>query len=81
MTFVLLMFFFDKNDFFSQMKRKTELEDLNGKIDYYKQQNKLTGLELQNLQNNPTTLEKYAREKYFMRRDNEEIFVTDTVKK
>ena len=79
-AFIFLIFFFDKNDIFSQIKRKDELEDLNSKIDYYKEQNKLTGVELQNLQNNPTTLEKYAREKYFMRRDNEEIFITDTAK-
>ncbi len=76
--FAALILFFDKNDIFSQIKRKQELDALSAKIDYYKQQNKLTNIELNNLQNNPVTLEKYAREKYFMKRDNEEIFITDT---
>lgn len=77
--FIALIFFFDKNDIFSQMKRKQELNALNAKIDYYKKQNKLTNIELTNLQNNPVTLEKYAREKYFMKRENEEIFIADTL--
>jgi cell division protein DivIC len=77
-AFAALILFFDKNDIFSQIKRKQELDGLNAKIDYYKQQNKLTNTELNNLQNNPVTLEKYAREKYFMKRDNEEIFIIDT---
>jgi cell division protein FtsB len=76
--FAALILFFDKNDIFSQIKRKQELDALNAKIYYYKQQNKQTNTELENLQNNPATLEKYAREKYFMKRDNEEIFITDT---
>jgi cell division protein DivIC len=78
--FTALILFFDRNDIFSQIKRKQELNELNAKIEYYKQQNKLTNAELENLQNNPATLEKYAREKYFMKRDNEEIFITDSTK-
>lgn len=78
-AFTALILFFDKNDIFSQLKRKQELEGLNAKIEYYKQQNKLTNTELENLQNNPVTLEKYAREKFFMKRDNEEVFITDTI--
>ena len=27
------------------------------------------------LQTNPATLEKYAREKYYMKRDNEDLFI------
>lgn len=74
-AFVTWILFFDKNDFYTQRQRKTELEELNTKIDYYKQQIGLTQQQLDALENDPGTLEKYAREKYFMKRDNEDVFV------
>lgn len=74
-AFVVWMLFFDKNDFFIQMQRYQELKELNEKIDYYKSQITYTQAEIKALENDPGTLEKYAREKYFMKRSNEEIFV------
>ena len=71
------IFFFDKNDVPSQISRRKELKELNTKVSYYKEQIKLTEDELKNLQNDPATLEKYAREKYFMKKDNEEVFIIE----
>ena len=76
-AFGVWLFFFDKNDIPSQISRKKELNALTTKIEYYKEQLRLTGEELKNLQSDPTTLEKYAREKYFMKRDNEEVFIIE----
>lgn len=77
-AFVVWIVFFDESNFFIQRQRKSELNALNEKIDYYKTQVAETKQELQNLQNDPAMLEKYAREKYYMKRDNEEVFVFDT---
>ena len=77
-AFVVWIVFFDESNFFIQRQRKNELNALNEKIDYYKTQVAETKQELQNLQNDPAMLEKYAREKYYMKRDNEEVFVFDT---
>ena len=74
-AFGVWMLFFDKNDYFTQRQRAQELQELNDKITYYQQQIDATRHELQALQNDPFTLEKYAREKYYMKRANEEIFV------
>ena len=71
------IFFFDKNDVPSQISRRKELTALNAKVSYYKEQIKLAEEELENLQNNSATLEKYAREKYFMKKDNEEVFIIE----
>ena len=60
---------------FEQMHRYQELKELNEKIDYYKNQIAFTQAEIKALENDPATIEKYAREKYFMKRPNEEIFV------
>jgi cell division protein FtsB len=41
---------------------------------YYQQQIATTKQELEQLKTNPALLEKYARERYLMKRDNEELF-------
>lgn len=77
-AFSTWVLFFDKNDFFTQRQRHAELEMLNQKISYYKQQISAAQKELQALENDPSTLEKYAREKYFMKRDNEDVYIIET---
>lgn len=74
-AFGVWMAFFDKNDFFVQRERAAELDELNEKIEYYQEQIQLTKKELQALDNDPAMLEKYAREKYYMKRPNEDVFV------
>ena len=43
--------------------------------DYYKLEIESTRLELEQLKSDPAVLEKYAREKYRMKRDNEDVFI------
>lgn len=74
-AFAVWMTFFDARDIFSQLTRRKEQKQLHTKIDYYRRQIEATETELKNLQNDPAALEKYAREKYLMKRDNEEIFI------
>ncbi len=74
-AFAVWMTFFDARDIPTRMARSKELKQLNTKIDYYQQQIEATQDELKNLKSDPATLEKYAREKYLMKRDNEEIFL------
>ena len=42
---------------------------------YYEKQIEQTKKNLNDLQNNSATLEKYAREKFLLKRDNEDLFV------
>ncbi|CAN5764210.1 septum formation initiator family protein [soil metagenome] len=77
-AFAIWITFFDESNLFVQRQRTKELNDLNKKIEYYKGQVDQTKQELNDLQNDPVILEKYAREKYFMKKDNEDIFVIDS---
>ena len=74
-AFCVVILFLDKNDFFTQMERRKELRELQQSKRYYTTQIALESKELQELKTNPATVEKYAREKYLMKRDNEEIFL------
>ncbi|MEO6611524.1 MAG: septum formation initiator family protein [Chitinophagaceae bacterium] len=74
-AFCVVILFLDKNDFFTQLARRNELKDLQQSRRYYSTQIAAERKELEALKTNPATLEKYAREKYLMKRDNEELFI------
>lgn len=74
-AFIVLMLFIDHNDIFMQLDRRRQLNDLLASKVYYEKQIEQTKKNLSELQNNPAALEKFAREKYLLKRDNEDIFV------
>lgn len=74
-VFVVWMCFFDENNLAVQWKRKTEIAALTEKISFYDKGIKESKRELNELTNNPETQEKFAREHYYMKRDNEDVFV------
>jgi cell division protein DivIC len=74
-VFCVVILFLDKNDFFTQYERRKELRELQQSKRYYTTQIAAERKELEALKTNPATVEKYAREKYLMKRDNEEVFL------
>jgi cell division protein FtsB len=77
-AFVIWMSFFDRNDVSSQLKRINELNKLQQSEKNMNRQISDTKNELELLKTNPYTLEKYAREKYIMKKDNEDLYIIDT---
>jgi cell division protein FtsB len=70
------MLFFDEQDLITtHFKQRNELHKLEESRSYYQQQILQTTNELEKLKTNPAVLEKYAREKYRMKRDNEDLFI------
>lgn len=69
------MLFFDPRDVYTQLEYTRELNDLKESKSYYQQEITKESAELERLKTNPATLEKYAREKYLMKRDNEDLFL------
>jgi len=74
-AFAVWMLFFDRNDITLQLKRVHELNKLQKSEKVMETQIADTKNELNLLKTNPETLEKYAREKYLMKKDNEDLFV------
>jgi cell division protein DivIC len=74
-AFIVLMLFIDHNDIFVQMDRQRQLKSLIASKQFYQQQIDQTKKNLADLENNSAALEKYAREKFFLKRDNEDLFV------
>jgi cell division protein FtsB len=80
-AFVVWMVFFDKNDLLSQYQYHQEVSKLKEERDFYKTQNVKVAKDLDELTSDPQKLEKFAREKYLMRKDNEDVFVVVKEKK
>jgi cell division protein DivIC len=78
MAFLIWIFFFDPKDIPSSINRI----ETYGKL----QKNELhltkliaeTNKDLDLLKTNPQTIEKYARENYMMKKDNEDLFIINT---
>lgn len=74
-AFCGIIFFFDKNDIFTQAGRRKELKELQQSKRYYTTQIAAERKESEALKTNPAAVEKLAREKYLMKRDNEDLFL------
>jgi cell division protein FtsB len=74
-AFVVWMIFFDKNDLFSQYQYHQQLSKLKQERDFYIKQTNSVSKDLNELTSDPAKLEKFAREKYLMKKDNEDVFV------
>ncbi|HEU5364082.1 MAG TPA: septum formation initiator family protein [Hanamia sp.] len=69
------MVFFDRNDIPLQIHRIRELNKLEQSEKNMSLRISSTQKELDLLKTNPETLEKYAREKYLMKKDNEDLYI------
>jgi cell division protein DivIC len=78
LAFAAWVLFFDRNDFFAQRERRQELKALQESKKYYVNEIEKERKFADNLKNDPATIEKFAREKYGMKRDNEDLFLIRT---
>lgn len=72
---IVWLLYFDKNDVFTQFELITKCNKLNTEKEYYITEIEKNKKEIVELQNNKKSLETFAREKYHMKKDNEDIFV------
>lgn len=75
-VFIIWMLFFDANSWLIQRELNKEIEALDVKKKFYNSEIKSDKLELDALQS-PEGLEAYAREKYKMKRKNEDIYIIE----
>lgn len=80
-AFVVWMLFFDSRDMISQRERSQELQQLQQSRAYYMAEIAKERKALKELKTNPVAIEKYAREKYLMKRDNEDLFIIQVPEK
>lgn len=74
-AFVAWMLFFDRNDLISQYDYRTQVAKLEAEKEFYIKETEKARKDLDELSTNKEKLEKFAREKYLMKKENEDVFV------
>ena len=74
-TFLLIIGFLDENSLIQRISHRTEIHQLNSEISRYRKQFEEDSQLLKEVTSNPEALEKVAREKYFMKKENEDIYI------
>ena len=72
---VAWLLFFDKNDVFTQWDLIQKCQKLQKERDYYISAIAENKYNLNELSTNKKSLETFAREKYLMKKDNEDVYV------
>lgn len=82
LIFIVWMLFFDENSFLIHRDLNKEINKIEGATDYYEREISKDKKEMDDLKD-PDSLEKFAREKYHMKKKNEDIYIIefDTLKK
>lgn len=75
LAFIVWMLFFDRNDIISQYDYRKQVSKLEHEKDFYIKEIAKVQKDLDELTTNKEKLEKFAREHYLMKRDNEDVFV------
>ncbi len=82
--FCTWMIFLDNYSYFDHRILDQQIEDLEDNAAYYKEEIKKDKENIKQLKN-PEQIEKYAREKYYMKKDSEDIYIIefegDTIEK
>lgn len=73
--FVVWMIFFDKQNYFYRSKLDREMETLVKDTLFYDKEIKEASKSLDEINGDKTALEKLGREKYLMKKDDEDVFV------
>jgi cell division protein DivIC len=74
--FVVWMLFLDNYSYFDHRVLNNQIEELEDNKSYYQDEIKKDEAQIKQLKN-PDHVEKYAREKYYMKKDSEDIYIIE----
>jgi len=75
MAIIVWLLFFDKNDVFTQYELIQKCRKLEKEKQYYLAEIENNKVNLNELRTNKKSLETFSREKYLMKKENEDVFV------
>jgi ABC-type transport system involved in multi-copper enzyme maturation permease subunit len=75
LVFVIWMLFFDRNSVINQIGLVSDIHEAEDQKEFYIEQFYSDSIALGILKNDTSMLEKFGREKYLMKKPNEDIFL------
>jgi cell division protein DivIC len=76
-SFLIWMIFLDSNDLISRFKLGSKLRTLDNEKEYYQEKIADVDKDREELMTDKDLLEKFAREKYLMKKETEDIFIIE----
>jgi len=74
-AFVIWLLFFDSNNILNRLRYRDKLKELKQEKHFYLNEMKNDSILTQKLLNDSLELEKFAREKYMMKKDKEDVYI------
>ena len=74
---VIMLFFFSDTNIMKRINSDKEIKTLKNQIEFYRKKTEADKTKLNELQSDKDNLEKFARENYLMKKENEEVFVIE----
>jgi cell division protein DivIC len=75
LIFTVLVTFFDEHSFIHRWQSHRRIVQMEKELKFYQDEIKTTRQKKIELQSSDENLEKFAREHYFMKKENEDIFI------
>lgn len=75
LVFLVYLIFFDDNNLIRRWKQSKDIDGLKKELKYYQDEIELHKKMVDQLKNDTAYLEKFAREKYYLKKNDEEIFI------
>lgn len=72
---IIICFFISDSNLFARWGYDREISDLQKQIKYYRDKTETDKRKLEELQSDKNNIEKFARENYLMKKENEEVFI------
>ncbi len=77
LIFFIWILFFDQNNLLNRLTRQRQINQLESDIQYFRERIRQDSTRMNELKTDNENLEKFAREQYLMKRENEDIFVIE----
>jgi len=78
--FLVWMFFFDQNSFFTHRELDKEINELNRNKKYYQEKLEKETIQINRMKKDSSEIERIAREKHFLKKENEDVFIVEEQK-
>ncbi|MCB9015151.1 MAG: septum formation initiator family protein [Lentimicrobiaceae bacterium] len=75
LAFLVWLTFFDRNNFIAQVRLGRTLNEQRNQKEFYQNEITKDSTAIKLIMSDSVSLEKFAREKYLMKKDNEDIFL------
>ena len=76
-VFFVWIIFFDSNNLINRIINLQQVHKLERDIVFYEEKIKNDNAKIEELQSNPANLEKFAREQFLMKKEDEDIFIVE----